>query len=93
MPQTSPLPKEWQKMLGDKYSTVHKKWLHTLGNLTLTGYNSELSNNPFDKKLILLKQSNLTLNQYFRKLDVWDEEAIKTRAEYLVNIAIKVWPR
>ncbi|MBW4568610.1 MAG: DUF262 domain-containing HNH endonuclease family protein [Tolypothrix carrinoi HA7290-LM1] len=93
MPQKSPLRKEWQKMLGDKYSTVHKKWLHTLGNLTLTGYNSELSNNPFDDKLILLKESNLTLNQYFRKLDVWDEEAIKTRAEYLVNIAIKVWPR
>ncbi|NMG06071.1 DUF262 domain-containing protein [Brasilonema sp. UFV-L1] len=93
MPQKSPLPKEWQQMLGANYSNVQKKWLHTLGNLTLTGYNSELSNGSFEKKVILLRDSNVTLNQYFRKINIWDEEAIKTRAEYLAEIAIKVWPR
>ncbi len=90
MPQK--LTKEWQKMLG-AYSNVHKKWLHTLGNLTLTGYNPELSNKPFEKKLPHLRSSNVTLNQYFRNIDTWNEEAIKSRAKYLANIAIKVWPR
>ncbi|BAY42940.1 hypothetical protein SAMD00079811_05180 [Scytonema sp. HK-05] len=93
MPQKSPLRKEWQQMLGANYSNVQKKWLHTLGNLTLTGYNPELSNRPFEEKVILLRDSNLTLNQYFRKIDIWNEEAIKTRAEYLADIAMKVWPR
>lgn len=91
MPQK--LTKEWQKMLGTNYSSLHKKWLHTLGNLTLTGYNSELSNKPFEEKLLLLKSSNVTLNQYFRKVDAWNQEEIRSRAEYLANIAIKIWPR
>lgn len=91
MPQR--LTKEWQKMLGENYSNVQKKWLHTLGNLTLTGYNSELSNKPFEEKLSHLRSSNVTLNQYFRNLDVWNEEAFQSRAEYLADIAIKVWPR
>jgi uncharacterized protein with ParB-like and HNH nuclease domain len=93
MPQT--LTKEWKTMLGVNHAATHKKWLHTLGNLTLTGYNSELSNKPFEDKLSRLKDSNVTLNQYFRKVkvDVWNEEEIKSRAEYLADIAIKVWPR
>lgn len=93
MPQT--LTKEWKTMLEVNHATAHKKWLHTLGNLTLTGYNPELSNKPFEDKLSRLKDSNVSLNQYFRKvkLDVWNEEAIKSRAEYLADIAIKVWPR
>ncbi len=93
MPQNTPLRKEWQQMLGVSYNNVHKKWLHTLGNLTLTGYNSELSNKPFEEKLILLRASNLTLNQYFLNIEIWNEEAIRSRAEYLANIAIQVWPR
>lgn len=91
MPQK--LNSEWKKMLGGNHSTDHKKWLHTLGNLTLTAYNSEMSNKPFSDKLIHLNGSNLYLNQYFRKLDQWDEEAIKTRAESLADIAIKIWTR
>jgi uncharacterized protein with ParB-like and HNH nuclease domain len=93
MPQT--LTAQWKTMLGANYSTLHKKWQHTLGNLTLTGYNPELSNKTFAEKLSRLKDSNVTLNHYFRKveLDVWSEEAIKSRAEYLADIAIKVWPR
>ncbi|AVH74221.1 DUF262 domain-containing protein [Nostoc sp. 'Lobaria pulmonaria (5183) cyanobiont'] len=93
MPQKSPLRKEWQEMLGADYNKVHKELLHTLGNLTLTQYNSELSNKSFEEKLKILRASNVTLNQYFRKVDVWNEQEIKSRAEYLANIAIKVWPR
>jgi len=93
MPQKLPLRKEWQQMLAASYSNIHKKWLHTLGNLTLTGYNPELSNKPFEEKLTHLRSSNLTLNQYFRDLETWNEEAIKNRAEHLADIAIKIWPR
>lgn len=93
LPQKSPLHKEWQEMLGTQYNKVHKEWLHTLGNLTLTQYNSELSNKHFKEKLKILTSSNVTLNQYFRKIDVWNEEEIKNRAECLADIAIKVWPR
>lgn len=93
LPQKSILHKEWQEMLGTQYNKVHKEWLHTLGNLTLTRYNSELSNKPFQEKLKILTSSNVTLNQYFRNIDVWNEEKIKNRAEYLADIAIKVWPR
>lgn len=94
MPQS--LNKEWKSMLGGNYAIVHKKWLHTLGNLTLTGYNPELSNKPFEEKLAHLQEhSNLALNKYYQqqKVDNWNEEAIRKRAEYAANIAIKIWLR
>lgn len=91
MPQK--LNNEWGSMLGANPGNAHKKWLHTLGNLTLTGYNTELSNKPFKEKLILLRSSNISLNQYFDNVDVWNEEAIKKRAEVLADKAIKLWPR
>lgn len=91
MPQT--LTPEWKTMLGGNASSVHKKLLHTLGNLTLTGYNSEMGNKPFFDKLNYFKDSNLSLNRWLVKVDSWNEEAIKNRAEYLAGIAIKVWPR
>ncbi len=91
MPQT--LSKEWKEDLGQEFSTLHKKSLHTLGNLTLTGYNPELSNKPFEQKLIYLTQSNISLNQYFQNIKRWTAENIQKRAEYLAEIAIKVWPR
>ncbi len=47
MPQTLS-GKEWKEMLGDDYERIHGEYLHTLANLTLTGYNSEYSNLPFN---------------------------------------------
>lgn len=94
MPQK--LTEEWKAELGANAEEVHKRWLHTLGNLTLTtsSYNSGMSNNPFSKKLIFLQDSALTLdNQYFKKVKTWNAEEIKRRAEYLADIAVKVWPR
>jgi hypothetical protein len=94
MPQK--LTSEWKALLGDKAEEIYKNWLHTLGNLTLTpiSYNSEMSNSPFSKKLEYLRTSALTLdNQYFKNVETWDDKAIRCRAEYLANIAVKVWPR
>lgn len=91
MPQK--LNKEWQKMIGINHSSTHKKWVHTLGNLTLTGYNSELSNKPFKDKLFHFNHSSVSLNKHFSSIDIWNEDAIKSRGELLADIAIKVWPR
>jgi hypothetical protein len=52
-----------------------------------------MGNKPFFDKLNYFKDSNLSLNRWLVKVDSWNEEAIKNRAEYLAGIAIKVWPR
>ncbi len=94
MPQS--LTKEWELMLGESYTSVHKKCLHTLGNLTLTAYNPELFNKPFEEKSAHLQNnSNLALNKYYQqnKVTVWNEDTIKNRGEYLADIALKIWPR
>jgi predicted transport protein len=73
---------------------VHETWLHTLGNLTLTGYNSEYSNRPFVEKRDItggFRESPLRLNKGFGALDVWNEAAITERAERLARVAVEVW--
>jgi len=62
----------WQGMLGNKWSTLHEEWLHTLGNLTLTGYNPKLSNDSFERKKAVYKKSNVQLNAHFHKISTWD---------------------
>lgn len=57
MPQNKNLSMSWQKMLGENWQSVHEKYLHTLGNLTLTGYNSELGDKPFEKKKEKLEET------------------------------------
>lgn len=91
MPQT--LSDKWRQTLGEKNSRHYKTWLHTLGNLTLTGYNSELSNKPYSNKQKYLIDSNLYLNRYFRDINHWNFNEIKERGNRLADVAIKVWPR
>jgi uncharacterized protein with ParB-like and HNH nuclease domain/predicted transport protein len=94
MPQNSSLSNEWQTMLGEKWKEVHEKYLHSLGNLTLTGYNSELSDRPFqDKKTIEggFNDSPIRLNSYLRSVDVWNEEQIHIRAKELSVKAKEIW--
>ncbi len=92
MPQT--LTEEWKRDLGENFQAIHEKYLHTIGNLTLTGYNSEYSNNSFKEKRDMekgFKQSPLRLNQSLRDLEVFDEERIKKRANDLADWALKIW--
>jgi len=92
MPQT--LTEDWRYAMGPDAEEQHMIWCHTLGNLTLTGYNSELSNRSFaEKKLYLCEKSNINLNKYFCDVELWDIKAIKKRGEYLADLAIKVWAR
>ena len=69
-------------------------YLHTIGNLTLTAYNSEMSDNPFMVKMDMeggFKESALRLNAYLVKLTEWNEQHIKERAKLLAEKAEQIW--
>ncbi|WP_100953890.1 DUF262 and DUF1524 domain-containing protein [Helicobacter pylori] len=92
MPQT--LTPEWERDLGENFQAIHDKYLHTIGNLTKTGYNQEYSNNSFQEKRDMekgFKQSPLRLNQSLKNLESFDEEEIKKRANDLADWALKIW--
>ncbi len=92
MPQT--LTEEWEKDLGENFQEIHDKYLHTIGNLTLTGYNSEYRNKSFQEKRDMeggFKDSPLRLNQGLRDLESFGEEKIKKRANDLADLALKIW--
>lgn len=101
LPQNETLSQEWQTALGSNWQQVQQEWLHTLGNLTLTGYNSEYSDNSFgykcfqvkdkDSNLVGLAHSPLKLNMGLATEKVWNAAAIKTRADRLAEEAVKVW--
>lgn len=94
MPQNSNLRDEWKTMLGANWREIQKTYLHTIGNLTLTAYNSEMSDNPFMIKMEMeggFKESALRLNAYLVKLTEWNETHIKERAKLLAEKAKKIW--
>ncbi len=92
MPQK--LTEEWERDLGENFQEIHNKYLHTIGNLTLTGYNSTYSNKSFKEKQGMekgFKDSPLRLNQGLRDLESFGEEEIKKRAKDLADLALKIW--
>ena len=91
MPQT--LTKDWKNKLGDKWQETHNKYLHTLGNLSLTAKNTKLSNNSFENKQeIDFQISKLKLNFKLEGLTIWNEEKIVERANDLIENARDIWP-
>lgn len=96
LPQNENLSNDWQAALGRDWQAVQQRYLHTLGNLTLTGYNSEYSDHPFAKKRDMeggFKDSPLRLNKGLGQLETWNADEIEKRAERLAEIALKVWIR
>jgi len=94
MPQSEQLSSVWRVALGDEWERVHQTYLHTLGNLTLTGYNSEYSNRPFKEKRDMqggFKQSPLRVNVGLGELEGWNEDTIRSRASRLAAQASDVW--
>lgn len=105
MPQTISR-EEWREMLGSDYERIHNEYLHTLANLTLTGYNSDYSNRPYQEKMVLeiknkktgeVKQvgfrfSPLPMNKWIAAHDVWDEGVLKERREMWVTKLQNTWP-
>ncbi|WP_441692148.1 GmrSD restriction endonuclease domain-containing protein [Helicobacter pylori] len=93
MPQTL-TAEEWKKDLGENFQEIHNKYLHTIGNLTLTGYNPKYSNKSFQEKRGMekgFKDSPLRLNQSLRDLKSFGEKEIKKRANDLADLALKIW--
>jgi uncharacterized protein with ParB-like and HNH nuclease domain/predicted transport protein len=94
MPQNEKLSTAWKTTLGSEWKRVHQTYLHTLGNLTLTGYNSEYSDQLFSEKRDMEKgfrESPLNLNQGLSQVEEWNEDAICKRAERLSTLALDVW--
>ena len=94
MPQNRNLPAAWRDALGSEWQQVQDKWLHTLGNLTLTGYNTEYSDRPFDEKRDMqggFRESPLRLNERLGYLHTWNEDSIRQRAKRLAGQAVCVW--
>ena len=94
MPQNENLSSEWQNELGSNWKEIQTRYLHTLGNLTLTGYNPELSDRSFVEKRDMkggFADSPIRLNRDLAKLNCWNETEIPKRAQVLSQIAIKVW--
>lgn len=90
MPQT--LSNSWKAKLGDKYQIIHDRYLHNIGNLSLSGDNTQLGNRSFEeKKQILNEKSRLKLNQYFINATNWDDAEINKRAETLFEEAKVLW--
>jgi predicted transport protein len=95
MPQNEELNSWWQSALGDGWSEIQNRLLHTIGNLTLTRYNSEFSDRSFPEKRDFpeggFKTSPLVLNQGLGDLETWNEQTIADRASRLAKKALKVW--
>lgn len=89
MPQT--LSETWQNDIGKDWEETYELLLDTIGNLTLTAYNPELSNADFNTKKQIYNESHLELNKYFANLNSWTKAEIESRSELLANEALKIW--
>ena len=95
MPQNKNLSMSWQKMLGENWQSVHEKYLHTLGNLTLTGYNSELGDKPFEKKKEKLEETITHIAVLYSDVkdkSEWNSVNMEKRAKCLAEIILKLFP-
>jgi hypothetical protein len=88
-PQT--LNKEWQQYLGNDYEIIKETWLDTIGNLTNTAYNGELSNKTFDDKKKIYEISNIKITRDICDYEKWNLESIKKRAKGITEDALKIW--
>ena len=94
MPENKNPIQAWKDMLGPDWKDVHKKYLHTIGNLTLTAYNSEMSDRAFDEKMQIkggFKESALRINAFVVEQEVWTQAQIEQRGELLSQLALKIW--
>ena len=95
MPQDIDRVREWQEMLGDDWKEVHQTWLHRVGNLTLTAYNSSYKNRPFEEKKTVeggLNRSSVRLNEYVRNQTQWTKTQMQERGQLLAKRALIIWP-
>ncbi len=95
LPQNERLGTEWRQMLGEQWREVQKVWVHRLGNLTLTGYNSTYSDRPFAEKKSIsggFEESSVRLNKFVREQSVWTRAEIERRGNEMARRAQAIWP-
>lgn len=95
LPQNEKLSSDWQHMLGADWKTIQEIWLHRLGNLTLTGYNTEYSDRPFEEKKTMkngFNDSSVRLNRFIREQEIWTPAQMTERGTLLAKQAVNVWP-
>ena len=97
MPQNALASAEWRETLGSDCESIHEELVNTLGNLTLTAYNPELSDASFAEKKAHLKggfdKDYLVISKELHEVEAWGEGAIRKRAARLAARALEVWPR
>lgn len=92
LPQNKNMRDEWKAALGENYAEIQAKYLNTLGNLTLTRYNSEMGDKPFTEKLEVYRESAMHhLNKYVVQQTTWNEGTIVERGKILSECACEVW--
>ncbi len=94
LPQNERLSAEWRHMLGDKWEEIQKTWVHRLGNLTLTGYNTKYSDRPFAEKRTIpggFEDSSVRLNKFVRDQTAWTQGEISYRTDMLAARAVEIW--
>jgi len=91
MPQT--LSDEWCQELGSDFYRVSEDLLHSVGNLTVSGYNPEMGNAPFQYKKQILAQSHFELNRSILSASQWTEQEIRDRAKEMADRAVMIWRR
>lgn len=82
MPQT--LEDSWKVKLGENYKDIHKNYLHNIGNLILTEFNSEIGNKPFEEKKRKLETSSLNYRLDIIKRNTWSEQSIKEHLDNMI---------
>ena len=94
MPQNKNLSTVWQRMLGSDWELVRERYLHTLGNLTLTGYNSELGDLPFTEKQKRLSEQTTHVTVLYSDVKgktEWNARTIEARAERLSGEVLRLF--
>jgi hypothetical protein len=91
MPQT--LNEGWVEVLGDGAASTHERWKDLLSNLTLSGYNSELSNYSFSKKKPMLQSSNFMMNKWIAEQTDWTVHQLEQRSQILFEKMKEIWKR
>ncbi len=89
MPQT--LNEAWRSDLGAEHERIYDQWLNCPGNLTLSGYNQELWNHPFERKRNRYKDSNIVITRRLEQDSVWTEHEMQKRGMWLADLATEIW--
>lgn len=92
MPQT--LSEKWKQQLGEDWKDLFENRLHTLANLTLTGYNSKYGNHPYEEKKTVkdgFNDSPLKLNNLLKSYTKWTREEMDARQKWITERMLELW--